>query len=126
MDFAANTTEEGKELILVNYAFVPQHLCPLLHPLSLDSTREEVPCSFRPSVYVIKPNYLLQFDYIEITASATGVKYTFMLRDNHSVYCWLFAFPDTFVDNADREILDWLTYFWSPQRSEVGRSYPFQ
>lgn len=36
-----------------------------------------------------------------------------MLRDDPSSYCWLFAFPDTLVENAAHEIIDWLTAFGS-------------
>ena len=37
-----------------------------------------------------------------------------MLRDDHSGYCWLFAFPDTIAENAATAIIAWSAAFGAP------------
>lgn len=74
-----------------------------------------MPRPFGPSVHGTSPNALLQFYYIEIAPSATGEKYVLMMRDDHSNYCWLFAFPDTSAENAARAIIDWSAAFNVPK-----------
>lgn len=75
---------------------------------------EKVPRPFGSSVHGTSANDLLQFDYIEIAPSSTGEKYVLMLRDDHSEYCWFFAFPDTSAENATRAIIDWSAAFGVP------------
>lgn len=38
-----------------------------------------------------------------------------MLRDNHSDYKWICAFPDTFAYNAAHVIIDWCAAFGIPK-----------
>ena len=58
---------------------------------------------------------MLQFEYIEIGPSNPGTKYVLMLRDDHSNYCWFFAFPDTSAENTPTAIIDWCAAFRVPK-----------
>lgn len=73
-----------------------------------------MPRPFGPAVHGTGPNDLLQFDYIEIGSASTGEKYVLMLRDDHSSYCWFFAFRDTLAENAARAVVDWCAAFGVP------------
>lgn len=77
-----------------------------IHCLSTTGGRR-VPRPFGPAVHGTRPNDLLQFDYLEIAPASNGDKYILMLRDDHSSYCWLFAFADMVAGNAARAIIDW-------------------
>lgn len=66
-----------------------------------------MPRPYGPAPHGTGSNDLLQFDYIEVAPAATGEKYVLMLRDDHSSYCWLFAFADTMAENATRAVIDW-------------------
>lgn len=46
-------------------------------------------------VYGTAPNGLTHFDDIEVFTVTRGEKYILILRNNHSNYRWLFAFPST-------------------------------
>lgn len=74
-----------------------------------------VPRPYDPVAHGTDPNDLLQFDYIEIAPADTGEKYVLMLRDDHSSYCWLFAFVDTLAANAARAINDWCAALGVPK-----------
>ena len=76
---------------------------------------EKVPRPLGPAVHGTAPNDLLQFDYIEIGPSRNADKYILMLRDDHSDYKWLFAFPNTAAENAAQAIVDWCAAFAVPQ-----------
>ena len=73
-----------------------------------------MPRPFGPSFFGTKPNDLLQFDYIELGPRSIGAKYVLMLRDDHSGYCWFFAFPDSIAENAATAIIDWSAAFGVP------------
>lgn len=73
-----------------------------------------VPRPFGPAVHGVKPNDLLQFDYLELGAGSTGQKYVLLLRDDHSGYCWLFPFGNTNAENAAHAIVDWCASFGVP------------
>lgn len=87
---------------MVNFIVGCRNLCALMHSLHVNSKRGEVPCLFGPVVHGLAPNDLLQFEYLEIAAAATGKKCALILRDNHFSYCWLFAISDSLAENATR------------------------
>lgn len=70
-----------------------------------------IPRPYGPAVHGTKPNDLLQFDYIEIGPSTTGMKYILMLKDSHSTHCWLFPFGNTSAENSARAIIEWCAAF---------------
>lgn len=76
---------------------------------------EKVPRPFGPAIHGTKANDLLQFDYVEIANTPSGMKYILMLRDDHSDYKWLLPFPDTSAENAARAIIDWSAAFGVPK-----------
>lgn len=52
---------------------------------------------------------------MEIAPAASVENYVLMLCDDHSNYCWLFAFPDTVAENSARVIIDWSAAFGVPE-----------
>ena len=52
---------------------------------------------------------------MEIGPSNAGTKYVLMLRDEHSNYCWVFAFPHTSAENAATAIIDWCAAIGVPK-----------
>lgn len=84
-----------------------------MRSLSFDNWRRD-PRPFGTAVHGTKENDLLQFDYIEIAPTASGVKYVLILRDDHKNYSLLFLFSDTSAENAARAIIDWTAAFAVP------------
>ena len=76
---------------------------------------EKVPRPFGPAFHGTAPNDLVQFDYIEIAPASNGDKYILMLRDDHSDYKWLFAYPSTAAANAAASLVDWCAAFGVPK-----------
>lgn len=74
----------------------------------------KVPRPFGPSLFETAPSNLVQFDYINLGEGAEGDKYALLLRDDHSGYCWFFAFPSTNAENAAIVIQGWCAAFGAP------------
>lgn len=91
------------------------HLCMILYPLSSEIRTGKVPCSLRPAVHGAAINNLPQFDEVDISHAALGERYVLMLFDDHSNYCWLFAFPETSAENADCAIIYFYAAFGVPK-----------
>lgn len=49
-----------------------------------------------------------------------------MLRDDHSNYCWIVAFPGTSAKNAARAIIVWRAAFGVPSRLIFNGSTHFK
>ena len=45
-----------------------------------------------------------------------------MLRDDHTDYKWVFAFPDTAAENTAHAIIDWCVAFGVPALMSDGRT----
>lgn len=76
--------------------------------------RTRVPRPFCPAVHSVKPDDLLQDDYLELGPGSTGQQYVLILSDDHSGYCWLFPFTNTNAENAAHVIVDWCAAFGIP------------
>lgn len=62
-----------------------------------------------------KPNHLLQFDYMKLGPIGISSVNVLMIQDDHSGYCWFFAFPDTKATNAVTAIFHWCAVFGVPR-----------
>lgn len=98
--------------------------CQLTFPLLLSSAFIAFPRSvgvggvprrYVPAVHGTEPNDFLQFAHIEFTPADSGDKYILMLRDDPSVYCWMFGCADNTAENAARAIIDWAAAFGVPK-----------
>lgn len=76
-------------------------------------TREPRP--FGPALYGTSANDLIQYDYIEMGPSTTGMKYLLLMRDDFSSYCWFLPFSNANSENAADALLEWATTFNTPK-----------
>lgn len=72
------------------------------------------PLHFGPTILGVKPNTLLQFDYLELRPSVVSQKYVLLLRDDYSGYCWLIQFSGSTSVNAPHDNIDWCAVFGLP------------
>ena len=73
------------------------------------------PRPFGPAVHGTSANDLIQFDFLEIGPSATGMKYILMIRDDLSSYSWLILFAKENAKNASDGLFEWCTTFSTPK-----------
>ena len=84
-----------------------------IHCLSTTKGIRE-PRPFGPALHGTAPNDLIQFDYIEMGPSTTGMKYILMMRDDFSSYSWFLPFGNANSENAADALLEWATTFTIP------------
>ena len=73
------------------------------------------PRPYGPALHGLAPNDLLQFDFLEMCDSATGMKYILMVRDDFSGYSWLVPFANADSENAADGLLEWSSTFTIPK-----------
>lgn len=73
------------------------------------------PVLFGPAVHGSKSLSSIQFDFLEMEPSVTGMKYILIIRDDFSEYSWLLPFENTNSENAADGLLEWCSTFTVPE-----------
>lgn len=75
-----------KDLLLEYCTYQCYRLCEAKLTLTSTNRVGMVPRPFSPAFHGAKPNDRPELNYVDITHSKDGEKYTFVLRDKHSDY----------------------------------------
>lgn len=53
-----------------------------------------------------KPNYLIQFDYLDMSISSSGDLYPLLIKDDHLGHRWFYPTPNTCAEDASHALID--------------------
>ena len=93
---------------------VDKFLKACIHCISTKGGRRE-PRPFGPALHGMFSNDLIQFDFIEMGPSSTGMKYLLMIKDDFSSYSWFIPFSNANAENAADGLLEWCATFSIPK-----------
>lgn len=85
-----------------------------------------MPRYFGLALHDTEPNDLVHFDHLELTPSFTGARHVLTIRDDHSVYIWLYAMSRNDAGYILLTLSDSCTAFGFPKTVMFDGLYHFK